>query len=145
VISVGDGGRRWMRDAWHDYTRRMPGPLRPLPVVVDPAKGSQSRRDDSERLLGRARNARAVALDRGGAQWSTEHLAERVREWREAGRDTALLIGGADGLDRAVLEAAAETWSLGPLTLPHGLVRVLVAEQLYRAWSILERHPYHRA
>ena len=134
-----------MRDAWADYTRRMPGPLQPQPVVLNPVKGSRARRDESEGLLSRARNTHAVALDRGGAQWSTERLAERLHGWRGAGRDTALLIGGADGLDETVLRAAAETWSLGPLTLPHGLVRVMVAEQIYRAWSILEGHPYHRA
>ena len=148
MLSVGDGGRPWMRDAWDDYTRRMPKPLRPLSVLVDPAKGGharQARYEETARLLRGAGGARAVVLDRSGAEWSTERLAQRLSAWRAAGRDIALLIGGADGLDPEALGAAAETWSLGPLTLPHGLVRVLVAEQLYRAWSILEGHPYHRA
>jgi 23S rRNA (pseudouridine1915-N3)-methyltransferase len=86
-----------------------------------------------------------VALDGRGQPWTTEQLAERLADWMGQGQHCALLVGGAEGLDPTCLEAAAERWSLGPLTLPHPLVRVLLAEQLYRAWTIISHHPYHRA
>jgi 23S rRNA (pseudouridine1915-N3)-methyltransferase len=88
--------------------------------------------------------ARLVALDLAGAAWSSEALASRMEVWRGAGPDTAFLIGGAEGLDPALLQQAAERWSLGPLTLPHELARVVVAEQLYRAATILAGQPYHK-
>jgi 23S rRNA (pseudouridine1915-N3)-methyltransferase len=83
-------------------------------------------------------------LDVGGARWSTEDLAQRLRDWLTDGRDRACLIGGPDGLAPAVRERAELAWSLSPLTLPHGLARVLAAEALYRAWSVTAGHPYHR-
>ena len=86
-----------------------------------------------------------VALDPGGKAWSTERLAAKLAEWMAAGPDLALLVGGPEGLAQACLEQAEGSWSLSPLTLPHPLVRVVVAEQLYRAWSLLRKHPYHRA
>ncbi|MCA9052629.1 MAG: 23S rRNA (pseudouridine(1915)-N(3))-methyltransferase RlmH, partial [Planctomycetaceae bacterium] len=87
---------------------------------------------------------RVIALCVEGQRWSTPQLAERLDDWRLEGRDVAFLVGGPDGLSPACLERAELKWSLSPLTLPHGLVRVVVAEQLYRAWSILSGHPYHR-
>ncbi|HKJ77698.1 MAG TPA: 23S rRNA (pseudouridine(1915)-N(3))-methyltransferase RlmH, partial [Gammaproteobacteria bacterium] len=90
------------------------------------------------------KGAYAVALDQTGKARSTETLAGRLEGWLGAGRDIALLVGGPEGLAPACLQAAEEKWSLSPLTLPHPLVRVLVAEQLFRAWSILKGHPYHR-
>lgn len=90
------------------------------------------------------RDARLVALDPKGEAWTTEGFASNLKDWLPEGRDTAFLVGGPDGLARAVLARAGKRWSLGPLTLPHMLVRLIVAEQLYRAWSILENHPYHR-
>jgi 23S rRNA (pseudouridine1915-N3)-methyltransferase len=85
-----------------------------------------------------------VALDERGALWSTEDLARRLDGWMGTTPVVALLVGGADGLAPVCRERADHVWSLSPLTFPHMLVRVLVAEQLYRAWSILNRHPYHR-
>jgi 23S rRNA (pseudouridine1915-N3)-methyltransferase len=90
------------------------------------------------------REAWIIALDARGTPWSSEQLAERMAAWRMGGRDVYLLIGGAEGLDDTVLQRAHARWSLGPLTLPHMLVRVIVAEQLYRAASLLAGHPYHR-
>jgi 23S rRNA (pseudouridine1915-N3)-methyltransferase len=88
--------------------------------------------------------ARVVALDEGGDPWRTRDLARRLEGWMRGGSDVALLVGGPDGLAPAVLERADERWCLSGLTLPHALVRVVVAESLYRAWSVLENHPYHR-
>jgi 23S rRNA (pseudouridine1915-N3)-methyltransferase len=88
--------------------------------------------------------AHVIALTEAGKQWSTVELAARLRAWIAAGAPLALLIGGPDGLAAACLERAAERWSLSRLTLPHGLARIAVVEALYRAWTVLEGHPYHR-
>jgi 23S rRNA (pseudouridine1915-N3)-methyltransferase len=85
-----------------------------------------------------------VALDRGGSAWTSEELARRLARWREGGVPLALMIGGAFGLDPELLGGAAVRWSLGPLTLPHELARVVVVEQMYRAWTILRGEPYHK-
>jgi 23S rRNA (pseudouridine1915-N3)-methyltransferase len=88
---------------------------------------------------------RVIALDEHGQQWSTAELAEHLSEWQSAGRDLSLLIGGPDGIAEDCLARADSRWSLSNLTFPHGLARVVVAEQLYRAWTVLSGHPYHRA
>ena len=101
--------------------------------------------DESKRLVAAIpKGARVVVLDEHGTTWTTVELTRRIERWMHDGRDLALLIGGADGLDQACIEAAEHRWSLSPLTLPHGLARLLVVEQLYRASTILRRHPYHR-
>lgn len=91
------------------------------------------------------KGARVVALDVKGKPWSTEGLSSNMEEWMQDGRDVALLVGGPDGLDPRCLQQAQQRWSLSPLTFPHPLVRVIIAEQLYRAHSIIKNHPYHRA
>jgi 23S rRNA (pseudouridine1915-N3)-methyltransferase len=85
-----------------------------------------------------------VALDLSGKSWATPELALALKRWQEIGKPIALLVGGPDGLADSVKSKASEFWSLSPLTFPHPLVRIVVAEQLYRAWSILQNHPYHR-
>ena len=87
---------------------------------------------------------RVIALEVGGKVWSTEQLAGKLEDWQLDGRDVTLLVGGPDGLSAGCRERADEQWSLSPLTLPHPLVRVVLAEQLYRAWTITSNHPYHR-
>ena len=96
-------------------------------------------------LLAVPDGATVIALDVRGKTWSTEVLVTRLQEWLQAGRDIALLVGGPDGLADECLSRADLRWSLSALTLPHALVRVLLAEQLYRAWSVIQGHPYHRA
>lgn len=104
------------------------------------------RRQEGERLLGHlGPKDHVVALDVKGSAWSTETLATKLDNWRMDGCDVALLVGGADGLDEVCLQRADEIFSLSALTLPHALVRVIVAEQIYRAWTLLAGHPYHRA
>lgn len=87
---------------------------------------------------------RIVTLDIPGKPWNTEQLAEQLERWKHDGRDTSILIGGPEGLSPACKTAAEQSWSLSPLTLPHPLVRIVMAESLYRAWSITANHPYHR-
>jgi 23S rRNA (pseudouridine1915-N3)-methyltransferase len=89
--------------------------------------------------------ARVIALDVDGKRWSTEQLGVSLGDWMREGRDLALLVGGPEGLAASCLQRADERWSLSPLTFPHPLVRVILAEQLYRAWTLLKGHPYHRA
>lgn len=152
LLAAGTRMPAWVAAAFEDYAGRLPPDSRPELVEI-PLGRRQGRRPDlaravaaeGERMLAAAGQARLIALDVQGRAWSTEALARELAAWREDGRDVALCIGGPDGLAPAVRERAEKRWSLSPLTLPHGLVRVIVAEQLYRAWSILHNHPYHRA
>lgn len=106
---------------------------------------SQALEQEGRRMLAAVpKGARVVALEQSGRGFTTAELARRLELWIASGRPLALLIGGPDGLAPACLERADENWSLSPLTLPHGLARIVVAEALYRAWSVLEGHPYHR-
>ena len=151
LIAVGHLRAGWERDGYREYARRMPPEL---PIALhEIAASKHAKRDSTDRRVeDEARRlvaaipsgARTVALDERGAAWTTRELANRVERWMHDGRDLALLVGGADGLAPACLEAAGHRWSVSPLTLPHMLVRVIVAEQLYRASTILRRHPYHR-
>lgn len=148
VVAVGTRMPSWVATGWKEYTRRMP-PHLPLTLheIDTPGKRSpaQVRRLEGERLLGALPNrCRTIALDGRGTPWSTDTLSRHLEQWLELGEPVAFLIGGAEGLDRRVLEQCRDRWSLGPLTLPHMLVRVIVAEQLYRAWTVLQGHPYHR-
>jgi 23S rRNA (pseudouridine1915-N3)-methyltransferase len=142
----------WVAQGYQEYARRMRGSVR-LELTEIPLckrRGSQpvdrSVADEGERLLRQVPpGAFVVALDAGGQAWTTTRLAARLERWQRRGREVALLIGGPDGLAPACLERAEARWSLSALTLPHGLVRVVVAEALYRAHSLNEGHPYHRA
>src|SRR5487761_2069392 len=151
LLAVGERMPAWVAAGFEDYRKRLAHAL-PLDLIEirpgargkgrDPARAIA---DEGAALLAALpRDARVIALDGHGAAWSSETLAQKLADWRMQGRDLALLIGGADGLAEAVLARAELRWSLGPLTLPHMLVRVLVAEQLYRAASLLAGHPYHR-
>lgn len=150
IVAVGEQPPRWVSDGVQEYTRRMPRQLRTSVTTVRAAtsKGNddikRQRADEGRRLLKASEGCRRIALDEGGKAWDTPGLARRLDDWLMDGADVALLIGGADGLDPACLEGADHRWSLSALTLPHMLVRVIVAEQLYRAWTVLNNHPYHR-
>ena len=151
LLAVGARRPGWEQAGFEEYARRLPADCALELVEIAATKrrkgtaASRAVAEEGERMLARIpRRARVVALDERGRPWSTLELSERLQRWREEAADVALLIGGADGLAPACLEAAREVWSLSALTLPHGLVRILVAEQLYRAWSIAGNHPYHR-
>lgn len=151
LIAVGHRRSGWERDGYREYARRMPPELSLKLQEIAPAKRTKRLpfelgvEDESRRLLAAVPGgARVVALDERGTAWTTLELANRLERWMHEGRALALLIGGADGLAPACIEEAEHRWSLSPLTLPHGLARIVVAEQLYRASTILRRHPYHR-
>ena len=140
----------WVADAAADYVQRLQGKLdlscRELPPAAGSANAEQQRQRESETILKAVpQQALLIALDERGEQWSTAELAHALDEWRTAYKEVVLVIGGAEGLAPAVRTAARRVWSLARLTLPHQLVRVIVLEQLYRAWSMLHNHPYHRA
>lgn len=152
LVAVGSKMPAWVTAGYDEYANRMPRHLslnlHELPVANRGRNPDIERlkREEGERLLQAVPGGvHVVALDGRGKAWTTEQLAGRMEAWMQGGNDVAMLVGGPDGLAHACLERAAERWSLGPLTLPHPLVRVVVAEQLYRAWSILGNHPYHRA
>lgn len=137
------------REACDDYLRRLTRYLSVREVEVreasrTPATAAQQAQE-AERLRARVpAGARVVALCRQGTGWSSKDLARRVERWQREARPVALLIGGSHGLDPVLVAGADDRWSLGPLTLPHELARVVVAEQLYRACTILRREPYHK-
>lgn len=152
LITASNRQPRWITEGFDDYARRLRAPvtleLKELPLgrrtASAPPQAALAR--EGERMLAALpRDAHVVALDERGSAWSTAELAARLNAWRADGRPVCLLVGGPDGLAPPCVERAAERWSLSPLTLPHGLVRVVVAEALYRAASLLEGHPYHRA
>ena len=156
LAAVGTRMPGWVDEAFEGYAKRLPPACRlTLREVATAYRGTAARkgaaaaasiRREGEGLLRAVPSgARVVALDERGAAWSTADLAGRLETWMAGGRDTALLAGGPDGLAPKCRERADLTWSLSRLTFPHALVRVIVAEQLWRAWSLLHGHPYHRA
>jgi 23S rRNA (pseudouridine1915-N3)-methyltransferase len=152
LLAIGQRMPGWVATGFAEYAGRMP---RDMPLTLQelpsPARSramdaSTLRRIEGQALLAAVPGqALLVALDEGGSVVDTRALAGRLERWQQSGRDVTLVIGGAAGLDDAVRERADWVWSLSPLTFPHMLVRVLVAEQVYRAWSVLNNHPYHRA
>ena len=137
------------REACDDYLARLRryGPVEERQIREAPATASplEQRRHEGRRLLEMVpERARVIALDRTGTSWSSEALAQALDRWRQGAQPVALLIGGSTGFDDSVLVRADHRWSLGPLTLPHELARVVVLEQWYRAWTILRGEKYHK-
>jgi 23S rRNA (pseudouridine1915-N3)-methyltransferase len=153
VVAVGQRQPAWADTAWADFAKRFPPELRlelrelkaePRSTGKTAAQCMAAEAQRFEAALAKEGKPRRVVLDERGTRLTTLQLAERLRAWRDDGRDAALLIGGPDGLDDPVKRSADETLRLSDLTLPHAFVRVLLAEALYRAHSLLEGHPYHR-
>ncbi len=145
----------WVVSAFADYSRRMPPECSLQLHEIEPVRRGRSQSpehakiEEGERMLkildkSTPAGTLIVALDERGKSLSSKQLAGQMQSWLQGGTDVALLVGGADGLSPACLSQARWRWSLSDLTLPHAMVRVLVAEQLYRAWSIIGNHPYHR-
>ncbi len=150
IVAVGQRVPDWAQTAWDDYAKRFPPELRlELKAVKTEPRGSRT----VEQLMAAERKrieeaipkgTRIVALDERGTPLSTMALAAKLKDWQLGGDDVALVIGGPDGLEPAFRQGAHERIRLSDLTLPHAMVRVLLVEQLYRAWSINANHPYHR-
>ena len=151
IVAVGQRMPAWVNAGFDDYAKRMPPEMRIelREVKPEPRSGARSAATamgiEAERIRAvLPKRTRILALDERGADLTSVQLAQQINLWRGAGEDVALLIGGADGLDPALKSEAQSLLRLSSLTLPHGMVRVLLAEQLYRAWSICQNHPYHR-
>ena len=151
VIAVGQRVPGWAQTAWDDYAKRFPPELRLelKAIKTEPRAGGRTPEQlmaaERQRIeAATPRGAHVVVLDERGSGLNTVALAGRLRQWQGQGGDVALLIGGPDGLDPALRQAAHERIRLSDLTLPHAMVRVLLIEQLYRAWSVNAGHPYHR-
>lgn len=151
LIAVGDRQPAWVDDAFETYSARLP---REWKFRIDSIttvrrskndKSGQAMMTEGEQLLAKLRDdEQVVLLDERGKQMTSQSLAEQLSRWQSDGRDLAFVIGGPDGVSDACKARADFTWSLSQLTLPHGLARVMFAEQMYRAWSLQMGHPYHR-
>ena len=151
LLAVGQRMPDWVEQGVGEYRKRLPRDF--ALEIVEIAPGARGKNADvaravaqeGQRMRERLRESdHCIALEVGGQPWSTEQLAREADQWRHRGGDVALLVGGPDGLDPTLSARADRRWSLSPLTLPHPLVRLVLAEQLYRAWTLLIGHPYHR-
>jgi 23S rRNA (pseudouridine1915-N3)-methyltransferase len=152
VAAVGQRMPDWVQNGWSEYAGRFPRGLSldlkeiPLPRRSRSGGVERLRETEAKALLAAVPSGhRVVALDERGRQWSTAELAQRLEDWMREEHGVSFLIGGPDGLAEECRSRASDCWSLSRLTLPHPLVRVLLAEQLYRAWTVTQNHPYHRA
>jgi len=140
----------WVEMACIEYTKRMPRELSVEIIDIKPEKRAAGNSTENIQLIEAKRILEAIgkdyciALDEHGLEITTLQLADKLKDWQLSGRDVALIIGGADGLHSTVKQKADWLWGLSKLTLPHAMVRVILAEQLYRAHSVINNHPYHR-
>ena len=151
LLAVGNKMPAWVEQGYQEYARRLPRDCSLELVEISPGhrgknantdKAMQQEADALKKAIRPGEHVVALAVE--GKPWSTERLSEELEGWRNQGGDVALLVGGPDGMTDDVLRLAKQRWSLSPLTLPHPLVRVLLSEQIYRAWTILQGHPYHK-
>ena len=151
LLAVGNKMPAWVEQGYQEYARRLPRDCSLELVEISPghrgknASMEKAMQQEAEALKKAIRpGEHVVALAVDGKPWSTETLSQQLEGWRNQGGDVALLVGGPDGMTPEILRLAKQRWSLSALTLPHPLVRVLLAEQIYRAWTILQGHPYHK-
>lgn len=151
ILAIGSKMPSWVEEGYQEYAKRFTSGCTVELVEISAEK--RTKQSDIHKLTEREGRKilslikpgnRIIALDVKGQSWSTEHLATHIKNWQLEGRNIDLLIGGPDGLATECLQKAEIKWSLSPLTLPHPLVRIVLIEQLYRAVSILQNHPYHR-
>jgi 23S rRNA (pseudouridine1915-N3)-methyltransferase len=152
LVAMGEKMPAWVSAGVEEYARRLPREcglaVRELPLATRGKTGDPLKWKREEAELIRAalpKGAYIIALDVLGKAWDTPELSRRMGLWMQEHSDVVLLVGGPDGLDESLLNEAHARWSLSSLTFPHPLVRIVLAEQLYRAWSLLNNHPYHRA
>jgi len=141
----------WVDSGYKEYAKRLNRDVQIKLIELDLVKRSKSNSAESVKAEEAKKIHQAipkgnhvVVLDVKGSQWSTEKLSQRLDHWLHSGKDISLIIGGPDGIDEQLIRAADEKWSLSNLTYPHPMVRIIIAEQIYRAWSMLNNHPYHR-
>ncbi len=151
LLAIGNKMPTWVQTGFEEYANRLPADsalhLKQIRAVSRGKNASISKivAEEEKRIASALPNtAHKIVLDVTGKQWNTSELANQLSRWRELGKPVALIIGGADGLSANLINQSDQRWSLSHLTLPHYLVRVIVAEQIYRAWSVLNGHPYHR-
>lgn len=151
IAAVGHKMPGWIETGFGEYAKRMPPECRILLKEIKPVERSGSKTAETAMALERSKieaaipkGARIIALDEHGKDVTSVQLSQHLIQWQQDGRDVAFIIGGADGLDPEFKSRADMLIRISSLTLPHGMVRVLLAEQLYRAWSITQNHPYHR-
>lgn len=151
LVAVGIRMPTWVEMGYNEYARRLPADLS-LELCEIPA-GKRGKNADIRRILHKEGEQMLAAIPKGnrivslevlGRPWTTSDLAGQLQRWQLDGRDVSLLVGGPEGLAPECQQASEQKWSLSPLTLPHPLVRVVIAEALYRAWSVIHNHPYHR-
>lgn len=151
LLTITHKSPAWIKEGYDEYAKRLPSSYA-LELIEIPAEKRTANADlkriterEGEKLLAAIKpDTRVIALDVKGKLWTTEELAKELAEWQQEGRNVDLLVGGPDGLSAQCLQKAEQKWSLSTLTFPHILVRLIVAEQIYRAYSILQQHPYHR-
>ena len=151
LISIGNKMPGWVKQGYEEYAKRMPRECELVLREIAPGRRGKkfdvvkTVQDEGKRMIAAlSQGMYVVTLDVQGKAWSTLKLSQAMQGWLENGRHVALLVGGPEGLADSVQQLADESWSLSQMTLPHPLVRIVVAEQIYRAWSILQNHPYHR-
>jgi 23S rRNA (pseudouridine1915-N3)-methyltransferase len=150
VVALGHKMPGWVSAAWDDYARRLPRELALALVELKPEPRNRGKpvpqllAAEAQRIVAACKGARMIALDEHGQPWTTQTLADRLAKWRDSAVDIAFVIGSADGLADTIKRDADAVVALSAMTLPHALVRIVLAEQLYRAASLLAGHPYHR-
>lgn len=151
MIAVGNKMPAWVTSGFNEYAQRLPKDTTLTLTEIPP--GKRGKNADIKRILQKEGELSLAAIPKGnkivalevlGAKWDTKALASNLEKWKLDGRNVSLLIGGPEGIAPEVSNKAEQKWSLSPLTLPHPLVRILVAESIYRAWSLNNNHPYHR-
>ncbi|MEO9654989.1 23S rRNA (pseudouridine(1915)-N(3))-methyltransferase RlmH [Marinomonas dokdonensis] len=151
LIAVGSKMPKWVTQGYDDYAKRLPKdfslelieiPMAPRGKNADIAKAI--RKEGDAMLEAIPDGDKVIAMEVLGKEWSTEQLADQAEQWRMEGFNVSLLVGGPDGLDPRCTARADQAWSLSRLTLPHPMVRIILAEQIYRAWTLMNNHPYHR-
>lgn len=151
LYAVGNKMPAWVSQGFNEYCRRFPRDMSFHLVEIPPGKRGKNadiarilEKEGEQMLAAIPKGHRIVTLEVEGKPWTTPQLAKQLEKWQLDSRDVALLVGGPEGLAPACIQAAEQKWSLSALTLPHPLVRIFLAESLYRAWSINNNHPYHR-
>ena len=152
LLAVGQRMPAWVEQGYNEYAARLSGNVQLQLKEIAAAKRTrnsvidQLKQQEGQRLTATIPDgSRVIALDEHGKNISTKQFADKLQDWLQLSQDVSLLVGGPDGLSADCLSRADECWSLSPMTFPHPLVRIIIAEQVYRAWSIINNHPYHRA